>query len=128
MNTVLTLETANYGYPNYATYRGVDKMLQVKLLGIADTPLSVAARASFLPATLLCNCGAFQIVAGWLDNILQVGAWLTGDPEHEFYRIAPSLRAFQSMSRGQYFASWNYAHALTASLRLVGRRGPLSHT
>ena len=43
----------------------VDKILQVKLLEIADTPLSVAARASFLPATLLCNCGAFQIVAGW---------------------------------------------------------------
>ena len=27
------------------------------------------------------------------------------------------------MSSGQYFASWNYAHALTTSLRLVGLRG-----
>ena len=55
-----------------------------------------------------------------LDNILQVGAWFTGEHEHEFYRIALSLRAFQSMSRGQYVASWNWSHALTTSLRLVG--------
>ena len=29
-----------------------------------------------------------------MDNILQGGAWLTDDPEHEYSRIALGLRAF----------------------------------
>ena len=53
-----------------------------------------------------------------MDNILQVGAWLTGDPEHEFYRIASSLRAFHVNAKGTIFRKLE----LGSRLRHIGRR------
>ena len=47
-----------------AMLRG-DNILQIKLSEIADVPLCAAGGESFLQPTLLCNCGACQVVAGW---------------------------------------------------------------
>ena len=38
-----------------------------------------------------------------MDNILQVGAWLTDGPEHEYYRIVLGTRALHVNTKGTIF-------------------------
>ena len=44
-----------------------------------------------------------------LDNILQVGAWLTDGPEHEYYRIVLSTRALHVNAKGTIFCKLKLA-------------------
>ena len=72
-----------------------------------------------------------------MDNILQVGAWLTDNPEHEYYRIALSLRALHVNAKRTIFYKSKLGSRLhhiivttkqgiAVIVTLQGRRGFLS--